>query len=324
MKAGLAEIAKALLGAQRVVVLSHINPDPDAHGSSSALALALKSLGKTVALVNESGLSQRFAWIPGVKDLVTSVPSGNWDVMVCCDCGDAKRVGDKIKDVVLAHPLVINIDHHASNDNFGRHNLVVATASSTCEVILELLDVLGVTLSKDIATCIYTGISSDTGSFRYSSTSAGVFAAAKRVVEAGADPFSVAQNLYARNSLAALKLQSEALGQLKLELQGRVAVTKVTYGMLKTSGADKEDADVMVDVIRDIEGVQVALLLKEDSGFWRVSLRSRVAQVDVAEVAAEFGGGGHKAAAGLRWRKGVEDLMPQLLAEIEKRLALVR
>lgn len=320
MTSSLGAIAKVLKDAQRIVVMSHVNPDPDAHGSSAALALALRSMGKTVALVNDSGLSQRFSWIPGVKDVVTSIPQGNWDVLVCCDCGDAKRVGDKLKEVLLSHPCVVNIDHHASNDNFGLHNLVVPTASSTCEVILDLVAALGCKLSKDIATCIYTGVSSDTGSFRYSSTSANVFAVAQRVVEAGADPYFIAQNLYSRASLGSLKLQSEALAQLKLEAKGRIAMTTVTYAMLKSSGAEKEDADVLVDVIRDIEGVQVAILFKEDAGFWRLSLRSRVPEVDVAEVAGLFGGGGHKAAAGLRWRRGLPELLPQLLGELERRL----
>jgi phosphoesterase RecJ-like protein len=304
-------------------VLSHVNPDPDAFGSSGGLALALRKLGKKVVLVNETGPLDGLAWIPLVREVRTDFVPGDYDLLMCCDCGDAKRVGDSLLEKVRSHPNVINLDHHASNDFFGTYNIVEPRASSAAEVVLKVIEALRVPLDSEISTALYAGLSADTGSFRYSSTETSSFAMAQKLVSAGANPFAIAQELYARVSLAALKLQSEALGALKIVADGRISLVAVTFKMLKSSGANKQDADSLVDIVRDIDGVAVAVLLKEDAGFWRVSMRSRVPQVDVAEVAGIFGGGGHKAAAGFRWKKERAELESLLLAELERRLPRV-
>lgn len=318
------EIAAAIHAAKSVAVISHVNPDPDAFGSSGGLALALRALGKKVTLVNESGPIDGLSWIPLVSEVRTDFIAKDWDLIICCDCGDAKRVGDSLLPKVQSHTCVINLDHHASNDFFGHLNYVEATASSAAEVVLGVIEALPIQLSAEMATALYAGLSADTGSFRYSSTSPAAFIMARKLVEAGANPFAIAQELYARTTLASLKLQAEVLQSLRILAQGKISLAVVTFKLLKSTGANKQDADSIVDIVRDIEGVSVAILLKEDAGFWRVSMRSRVAYVDVADVAGIFGGGGHKAAAGFRWRNSREELEPLLIAELEKRVSSKR
>lgn len=316
----LAEIAALLATARRVVVMSHYNPDPDAYGSSSGLALGLTGLGKEVACVNESGILPHLCWIPGVSNFKSTFPSGAWDVVVACDCGDRARVGDSLKAAVSAFPAVVNIDHHASNDMFGHYNYVVPEACSTSELIVDLLEAMAAPWNPEIATCLYAGLSSDTGSFKYSSTTARTFELAQKLASRGASPFGIAQQLYARNSAASVKLHAEALSGLRFLDQGKTAFVAVTTEMLDRSGATREDADPLVDIARDIDGVVVAVLLKQDPDLWRVSLRAKGATVDVSSIASAFGGGGHKAAAGFRWRREREELERKLFSEITRAL----
>ncbi len=316
----LAEIAAALKSARRIIVMSHYNPDPDAYGSSCGLALGLQSLGKEVALVNESGVLPRLTWIPGVEKIQSTLPEGNWDALVACDCGDRGRVGDSLKSRISNYPVVVNIDHHASNDYFGTLNYVIPDACSTSELIAEVLEALRVSVNADMATCLYAGLSSDTGSFKYSSTSQKTFTVASKLVAYGASPFGIAQHLYASNSSESVKLHAEALSRLRLLDNGQTAFVAVTSEMLSSSGASREDADPLVDIARDIEGVIVAVLFKQDEGLWRVSLRAKGSKVDVSKIATLFGGGGHKAAAGFRWRRDRAELESKLFSEITQAL----
>lgn len=312
----LEELAAAIRDAATVVVLSHYNPDADAYGSSCGLTLGLRSLGKTVRCLNESGILPRYGFIPGVNGVESVWPTGTWDLCITCDCGDRGRIGESFREVVQAFPRVINIDHHASNDLFGHLNYVADGASSTAEIIYELLGVLGVTLTGDMATCLLAGISGDTGSFRYASTSAHTFAAAEALVRAGAEPAKISQALYGSDSLALVKLHADAVTRMELLVGGKISLIAVTQAMFAAHGALPEDADPLVERGRDIVGVEVAVLLKQDPELWRVSLRSKRADIDVSAVARAFGGGGHKMAAGFRWRRDVTELRPLLLAKL--------
>jgi phosphoesterase RecJ-like protein len=277
-------------------------------------------MGKEVVLVNESGILPRLAWIPGVPTVQASFPSGEWDALIACDCGDGARVGDSLKAAAMNFPLIINIDHHASNDFFGHLNYVVPTACSTAELISDLLEEMKAPWSAEIATCLFAGLSSDTGSFKYSSTNARTFELAKKLVERGASPVAVSQNLYASNSFSSLKLHADALSQMSLVADGKIAKVKVTLEMYAKYGAAREEADPLVEMARDIEGVVVAVLFKEDVGLWRISLRGKGGIVDLSKVAASFGGGGHKAAAAFRWKRDFAELEKKLIEELTKAL----
>jgi phosphoesterase RecJ-like protein len=221
---------------------------------------------------------------------------------------------------------VVNIDHHTANALFGHANYVVDGASSTSELVVGLLRGLEERLGRaDLITeasakCLLAGIIGDTGSFRYPSTTARTFLVASQLVERGARPDILTQELFANQTVAAVRLQAEALTGVTLLEGGAFAEVVVTQEMVKKNGAELLDADSLAERARDIEGVKVSALYKQDVDMWRVSLRSRQGAVDVAAVAQKFGGGGHKPAAAFRWRRDFETLRSELRAAIQSAL----
>jgi phosphoesterase RecJ-like protein len=321
------QVVQRLLSSKRVVVVTHTNPDADAYGSACGLAWGLKALGSSVVVYNDNGFIPRYRVIPGASDVI----KGAWpalsadDLLVVCDCGGADRVGDALVGNLKAAPYVINIDHHTSNTQFGTLNLVVETASSTSELIFDLLHALeahtGRTdiITLEAASCLLAGIIGDTGSFRYPSTSAQTFRVAGELVSRGARPDILTQELFSRQSMAAVKLQAEALTNLTLHKNGFAEVI-VSQEMLQRHGADILDSESLAERARDIEGVRVSALYKQDVDMWRISLRTRQGIADVSAVAQSFGGGGHKAAAAFRWRRDFETLQKELRAVMDRTL----
>lgn len=312
------EVAIFLHSLSSVIIVSHYNPDADAYGSSCGLGRALSNAGKKVVVVNESGVLEQSLFIPGVSDVVSELPPGKWDALIICDCGDYKRVGDGLLPQIQGKFKTLNIDHHNKNPLFADLNYWNDKASSTSELVYELIREAGFPLDKQIASCLYAGISGDTGSFRYSSTSANVFAAASELVKAGAVPHEIGQVLHGDLQLAAVKLESLAMKGMVLHCQGRLAEVVITEEMYRETGASSPDADFIVEKARDIVGVQVSVLIRRDTDIWRVSMRSRDPKWDVSAIAAKFGGGGHKVAAAFRWRDSLGKLQAQLIEALSK------
>ncbi|MEN9844982.1 MAG: hypothetical protein RIS36_129 [Pseudomonadota bacterium] len=323
------QVLDVLQSARRIAVVAHVNPDADAYGSSCGLAQGLKAFGLSVRVFNESGYIPRYAIIPGAASVTNDLPTtfAQDEVVVICDCGAAERVGDSYLPIIRSAPKVINIDHHSGNSLFGHANYVVDGASSTSELIFNLLSALEHrtgrkdVITSDAARCLLAGIIGDTGSFRYPSTTATTFRIAGELVDRGARPDILTQELFANHSLAAVRLQAEAMSGVVLQEGGKFAEVTVTQEMIKRLGADLLDADSLAERARDIEGVRVSALFKQDVDMWRVSLRSRQGAVDVAWVAQQFGGGGHKPAAAFRWRKDLETLHGELRVKISEALA---
>jgi phosphoesterase RecJ-like protein len=323
------EVLDILQGTKRAIVVSHVNPDADAYGSSCGLAQGLKAFGISVAVYNESGFVKRYGVIPGASQVSKELPTtfASDDVVIVCDCGALERVGEAYLPILKTAPKLINIDHHTANPLFGHANYVLEGASSTSELVYDLLSALEKRVGRsdiinlDSAKCLLAGIIGDTGSFRYPSTTAKTFTVASELVRRGARPDVLTQELFANHSLAAVKLQAEAMSGVKLFEGGVFAEVTVTQEMVARNGADLLDADSLAERARDIEGVKVAALFKQDVDMWRVSLRSRQGAVDVSWVAQQFGGGGHKPAAAFRWRKDFETLERELRAKIKEALA---
>jgi phosphoesterase RecJ-like protein len=252
--------------------------------------------------------------------------SNRGDLLIVVDCGGIDRVGDSLVENVKRATNVINIDHHTSNSRFGHLNYVVDGASSTSELVFELLTALEARVNRrdlitnDVASCLMAGIIGDTGSFRYPSTTARTFEVAGELTRRGARPDILTQELFATQSLVALRLQSAALGAVDLSSDGFAEVV-VTQEMLKRYGADILDADSLAERARDIEGVRVSALYKEDVDLWRVSLRARQGVTDLSIIAGRFGGGGHKAAAAFRWRGDLASLRERLRAAVTEALS---
>ena len=321
-----AEIAARILPLQNVLIAAHYNPDADAYGSSLGLGLGLRALGKRAAFVNETALVARYRTLPAIAEVQNEVPGGDFEALIACDCGDEKRLGDRLKSDLLRLPLVFNIDHHRSNSFFGAYNCVEADAGSASEIVFDVLEELGrltgkSPFTKDAATWLFAGIMGDTGSFRYSSTTPKTFETARRLVEYGAEPAVVGEVLYGRARPAAVRLHAEALRGLELSHGGKVALVVVNARMLAGFGATADDTEELVEKARDIDGVEVAVFIREEDGYWKTSLRSKNPAHDLSRIAAAFGGGGHLSAAGFRWRGSYQELRARLAAELDNLLA---
>ncbi|RMG40228.1 MAG: bifunctional oligoribonuclease/PAP phosphatase NrnA [Candidatus Dadabacteria bacterium] len=308
---------KLLNSCNTVLILSHHNPDADAYGSSLGLALALRGVGKEVVVANQSGKVGRFSFIPGFAEVVDKIAVNNPELIVFCDCGELRRVGERFEqEIKTIKCSTINIDHHATNDLFGSVNLVDEHASSTCEIVYNLLRDAKIDIGKEVATALFSGISGDTGSFQYSSTTEAAFRVATELVAFGADAYFVACNLWASRSLAALKLEADVISNLKSHCGGRLVEGLITEEMYNKHGVDSSEADFIVGRLRDIKGVEVAVLFRKEDDIWRVNLRSKSTALDVSAVAAKFGGGGHKAAAAFRSKMELESFHDQVIREL--------
>jgi phosphoesterase RecJ-like protein len=294
----LRKIAEAIRAGQTFLISSHTNPEGDAIGSVLALSLGLKSLGKEVQVLNQDPVPEMLMFLPGVEDVTHQViASRRFDVSFALDCGDPERLGNALPGIKQADKI-INIDHHTGNSHFGDLNLIDPAASSTAEIIYDLLRAIPIEFTKPIAENIYTGILTDTGSFRYSNTSVKAFRIAQSCLVAGVDPRELAQKIYETQPLARLRLLRLALGTLEVTAEGRIGSMTVSRKMIEESGASVDLTEDFINYPRSLKGIEVAVLFREiSSEEYRVSFRSR-GRVNVAEIAREFRGGGHPNAAG--------------------------
>lgn len=311
------KIVEIVLNASELVLLCHVDPDGDAIGSLLGLGLALKAAGRQVSMVSPDGVPASYAFLPGAEEVERTVEKlRDTTVVIVLDCGDLERLG-ALREKVAGHPLLLNIDHHPTNRGFGRYNLVDPQAAATAELVLLLLDHLQLPLSLPVATCLYTGLHTDTGGFRYENTSPRVHRAAERLLEVGVKPWEIADFVYDTKPLAQVLLIKEALSRLKLGCAGRLAWISLPRAVLQACGTD--DTSGLINYPRMIAGVEVALLFKEtEEGTVRVGLRSR--HVDVSRLAFRFGGGGHARAAGCTLAGPLERAEEVMLEAAERAL----
>jgi phosphoesterase RecJ-like protein len=290
-----------------ILVVSHTNPDGDAIGALLAAGLAFKAKDKKVCIVNESAIPAVYRFLPSINTIRHRIdPSETFDTAVVLDCGSLERVGTLISRIQTT-PKIINIDHHMTNTQFGHLHLIDPDACATSELIYRIIKQLNIPFTCQIATAIYTGILTDTGSFRFSNTNQAAFAICTEMIAAGADPYDVAQHVYGHYSLGRIKLLNLALDSLEISPNGKMSIISVTQRMLKMTGTQARDIDGIINYGRRIEDVQVAVLIHEiakesktpgrGQRDFHVSLRSD-GNLNVADIAARFGGGGHANAAG--------------------------
>ncbi|MDM8523131.1 bifunctional oligoribonuclease/PAP phosphatase NrnA [Desulfococcaceae bacterium HSG8] len=323
------KIIRHLRNSEHVLIASHVNPDGDAIGSLIAMGLSLEALNKKVTFYNESKIPTVYRFLPSVERIVQHTgETDTYDTAVVLDCGDVKRIGNLETETLNAspgYPTVINIDHHTTNTGFGNLQLIDTSACATTEIIYRLIGKMGVPMTSDIATSIYTGILTDTGSFRFSNTNKAAFEICNEMLARGVDPYNVAKHVYGRYSMGRLKLLNMALDSLEISYNGKLSMMTVTWDMLEETGTQNEDVDGFINYARRIEDVKIAVLIQECRngnkscppfrakeiadvpGKFHVSLRSDGA-VDVAEIAADFGGGGHRTAAGFNIESTISEL----------------
>jgi len=314
------QIVNQIKEAKHLLLVSHRDPDGDAIGSLLALGLASGKLGKKATLYNASPIPAVYRFLPSAQRIVRHIKKANtYDVALILDCGHLSRIGDA-GETVEKIPVIINIDHHVTNTGFGDIQLIDPLACSTAEIVYRLIKALDVSIDKAIATSIYTGILTDTGSFRFSSTNQAAFAISQEMAELGVEPHDVAQHVYGTYSLGRIKLLNLALDSIEISDNGKLSVMTVTDAMLEETRTQAEDVDGLINYARRIEDVKVAALIQEqkngkihssDQGRYHVSLRSD-GSVDVAAIAGSFGGGGHASAAGFQ----IETTLTKLKSEI--------
>lgn len=306
---------------ETILVLSHTQPDGDAVGSTLALGIALRKMGKSVTIYNEAAIPAIFRFLPSVDLFVNEINAfDSYDTVIVLDCGDICRVGE-LSDQVEKIPVVINIDHHATNTQFGTHQIVDNKACATAEIVYNVINELGVEFDEAMAYGIYAGILTDTGSFLFQNTNAAAFEISAEMAKYGVDPYVVAQYVYAAYSLGRLKLLNMVLNTIEISKNGKLSTMFLSQGMLGETGTQLEDVYGLVNYAKHIEDVQVAALIRETcitshgTGSYHVSLRSS-GDVDVAEIARANGGGGHHSAAGYQAEEVALSELKRQIAEI--------
>ncbi len=305
------EIGKIIKEKSSFLVVTHKNPDGDAIGSSFALYNVLKELGKTVYLEIPTKPAYIYDFLDDYNAVEITTNSKDVEVILALDSAEMHRCGlDKeyVKD-----KLLINIDHHKTNPGFGNINLIEPEAAAVGCIVYDILKSNGLPITKKTAEYLYLSILTDTGSFRYSSTSPKTFKVAADLLEKGVEPWYIASNVYEREKPETYKLLSLTLDTLELHLSGKLALLYTTQDMFKRTNTTADNTESFVNFARSIRGVEVGVFLREDEpNVFKISIRSR-GSVDVSEVAARFEGGGHKNAAGGTLRAPLKEAKQKII-----------
>lgn len=310
-------IKESFLTSNSIAILTHENPDGDAVGSSLALMLALKKLGKNVDVIIPS-LNKMYEILPGYDEIKREV-SGDitYDLCIALDSSDLERL-HVCKEIFEKAKNTMVIDHHITNQNFGDVNYVNAVASSTCQNLIVIMGYLDISISKEIATCLYTGILTDTGGFRYN-VQIETFEFAAMLLETGIDIARIYRNFFDLTTLPRTKILGKAIERMELISNGRIAFTYITKEDEEKYGLTDGDHEGIVNYGRNIENVEVSVFVRQIDEKFKVSLRSNE-YVNVSLIATKYGGGGHMKASGLSSDMSFDMLKQSLILEIEKQL----
>jgi bifunctional oligoribonuclease and PAP phosphatase NrnA len=319
-------IIHQLNNSSSVLLVTHTHPDGDAIGSLIAMGLGLFKLNKKVTLYCEDSIPAVYRFLPSVGRIVQNYqPDNRFDTTIVLDCGDLQRVGN-ILSVVEQISMIINIDHHVTNTGFGNFAFVDGSACATTEIIYRFLKRMGIPIDLPIATAIYTGILTDTGSFRFSNTNLAAFSVCQEMVSLGVDPYNVAKHVYGTYSIDRIKLLNRALDSIEISANGKLSMMVLSPQMFHETQTSAEDIDGFINYARRIEDVRVAALINErDNGEHKsvgggrihVSLRSD-GSIDVAQIAMRFGGGGHETAAGFDSDESLSQVKSEIVDFVER------
>jgi phosphoesterase RecJ-like protein len=311
------QIGRALREHQRFAVFSHVRPDGDALGSQLALGLSLKKLGKDVRIWNEDGMLEKYSFLPQ-SNLLTKPPDEpeDVDVIVALDTAIQNRLGNTLASV-RSSKLCINIDHHPSNPGYGDIAYIDPKSPATGQILFELMTNQKLPFDPAIAENLYVAISTDTGSFQYPNTTARTFEIAAELVRAGVDVGRVSQLTYENYPRRRAELLRDLLGTMRFEANDRVASFSLSLATAKKLGVLPEDNEGLIDHLRAIHGIIVAVFFEElADGKVRVSMRSKNEKVNVCAICEKFGGGGHILAAGARVKGTLAEVEKKILEEV--------
>lgn len=305
------------------MVVSHVQPDGDAASSTMAVGLMLKRLGKKFKMANSDRIPAKFSFLPGAGEIVRiaegEAPERTYRHVIAVDCADFSRIGSAAQ-WFAPDAAILNIDHHPTNDKYGAVTLIRPGAAATAEILADLADALGIGWDKDLADCIYTGLLTDTGGFRYANTTPRVMQLAARMLQHGTEGHRLADRLLEKTPFSHILLLKRALATLSFAKENRISWMQVTMRDIAESGASSEDLEGLVNYPRNIEGVEVGLLFKEmEPGKVKISFRSD-GSVDVASLAKRLGGGGHLRAAGCTLEMAMDRAIAEVIEIVKREL----
>jgi len=305
--------------ARNVLIISHMNPDGDTLGSMCALNLVLKGLGKKTTMLIHGICPQIYKFLPSVQEaqnITESAPlTENFDLAITLDVASIDRISESARRAFRQAKTTICIDHHETNKGFADYNLIAPNASSTGEVLYGFLKEEGFEINKEIATCLYVAILTDTGGFKYESTKAETLSVASNLIESGVNPTEIFRLCYESKAKEMVLFQAFCIANAVFGEKNKIAYSLITKDLMKKFNAKNEHTDGICEALRQIDTVEISLVFKEvDSSTTKVSLRSK--NVSVSEIAEKFGGGGHKFAAGCTVQKPLNIAKDKLLEVI--------
>lgn len=314
------EILDIIEKSNKIGVTFHQSPDGDSLGSSTALVQGLRLLSKDAYLISKEIIPDTFTYlkcseeITGLKDYVQE----ETDLVIVVDCGDFKRINGNLQREDRSY-AIINLDHHMSNEKYGDLNYVDTSAAAVGEIIFDLLNLLKVEITKDIALSLYTSILTDTSSFKHSNTTSRTHEIAGSLLKTGIDFNAVQRRVFENKDFRKVKFFGKVIDTINLQLEGKVVFMEITNDMLEESGLESMDSAEVIHFGTMISGVEVVALFKESKGGVKVSLRSKQ-KVDVAKIAEMFNGGGHVRAAGLFYEGTMETVKERINKILENEL----
>jgi phosphoesterase RecJ-like protein len=314
-------VLEGIAASKSICVVGHIRPDGDCIGSQIGLTLALRHEGKDVVCWNEDKVPHKYTFLDQDGVLEKPRQGRQFDCVIATDSASFERLG-KVGPCITKRKLFINIDHHQSNTRYGDLNWVSAREPSTGELIYRLLKIAKWPVTKPIADCLFTAVSTDTGSFQYPSTRPGTYRVAGELVQQGADLAKICDEVYQSYPLSRARLLKHVYSHFRLTDQNRIGYFWLKKADFARTGAESSDSEGLIDHIRAIEPVVVACVFEEmEPELTRISLRSKSKDVNVNEIAALFGGGGHPAASGARVAGPALSVQRKVIAAIRRAIA---
>lgn len=306
--------AKTLLSKDKILILTHRSPDGDTIGSGYALAMALRKLGKNVKVDCTDPFPEKYSYFTDKLEKLEF----DEEFVVSVDIADTKLLGEKLSD--YADKIDLCIDHHGSNTKYAKEYYVEACAAAAAQVIAKLIRFMNVEFDKDIANAIYTGITTDTGCFRYTNVTAETHRIAADMIDCGAESGMINRLMFETKSRSRLEIERRVMDSIQFYLDGRCAIAYATIDMMKESGAVDNDMEGVSSLPRQIEGVMAGITLREkNNGKFKVSVRT-TDELDASAICANFGGGGHKAAAGCMITGTLNEAIEQIIEVVRQAL----
>lgn len=313
----LREIVEVIKKFNKFNISFHVSPDGDSIGSALALMHGLRKLSKTANIVCKETVPEVFNYLVGVEEINKSTGKLDSDVdcVIVLDCGNVDRINFDTSEMNTRNYLLLNIDHHLSNDYYGDLNYVDASYSAIGEIVYLLLKELEVTIDKEIAKCLYTSIITDCGSFRFSNTTKLTHQIAGDLISIGIDFPAIHSLIYENKNYSLVKLSGKVIDNMFLCCDDRVCFMEIRQKLLEEFNVDSSDASGLVDIGTTIKGIEVVVFIKENSDGYKVSLRAKN-NFDVRKLAEEYGGGGHSKASGFTYKGNLEELKTELIYKI--------